>query len=194
MTIYVALVGPKGCGKTTIARELVRQYGEPKAAVLSFADPLRKMVEVGLGIPQSVMTDAVQKEIIIPKYNASPRKILQTLGTEWGRELIDNNIWVNAWRTKAMDMTLKGVELIVVDDLRFHNEADVIKAIGGVVIRVERSSVKYGSDNHASECSSDIYSDIVIENNSDESSFSHDVSIVLKFCLDREKRRSGEGG
>ena len=64
---------------------------------------------------------------------------MQTLGTEWGRHMIGKDIWVNLWRNKAynhLDMNCN----VVADDVRFHNEVEVIKEMGGKIIKLHRSS------------------------------------------------------
>ena len=86
----------------------------------------------------------------------SPRIMLQTLGTEWGREVVDEDIWVNYMLTAATvlsahhpDMTYtrvggfvpkKGANHggVVVSDVRFNNELKAIKAFGGELIQVQR--------------------------------------------------------
>jgi len=124
----------------------------------------------------------------------TPRKLLQLLGTEAGRELIHPNIWVNSLFAdyKAKEEIglydggyLDGQEAYRVDksnwiitDVRFPNEAEAIKQRGGIVIRVNREeSVLYKgvkhikgvkSIEHPSETALDDYEfDHVIENNSD---------------------------
>jgi CRP/FNR family transcriptional regulator len=59
---------------------------------------------------------------------------MQTLGTEWGRQCMDADIWVRAWAARAALLTSA-----VADDVRFQNEADMIRNLGGVIIRVMRS-------------------------------------------------------
>lgn len=107
----------------------------------------------------------------------SPRIMLQTLGTEWGREAISNDIWINALLTTAKTLlhedggtklwdydpligpnlttkhTIKGV---VVSDIRFQNEFDAIHREGGNVIRIIRpdtdaDAADIGIAGHASE-------------------------------------------
>jgi hypothetical protein len=66
----------------------------------------------------------------------TPRHAMQTIGTEWGRDLIDGDLWINAWK-RSIEKLPPNVP-IVCDDVRFANEAEAIHAMGGVVIRVVR--------------------------------------------------------
>lgn len=81
----------------------------------------------------------------------TPRKLLQLLGTECGRQIIHPNIWVNALFAdyKGIDNPLEkghpeewGKPNWIITDVRFPNEAQAIKDRGGVVIRVNRDSEK----------------------------------------------------
>lgn len=84
----------------------------------------------------------------------TPRKLLQLLGTECGREIIHPNIWVNALFADYKDIvknvksfkeepnSTKAYEMEkpnwIITDVRFPNEAQAIKDRGGIVIRVNR--------------------------------------------------------
>lgn len=82
----------------------------------------------------------------------TPRKLLQLLGTEAGRQILHPNIWVNALfadykatnvesyidkfgEEEVVDMDLPNW---IITDVRFPNEAQAIKDKGGIVIRVNR--------------------------------------------------------
>jgi hypothetical protein len=84
----------------------------------------------------------------------TPRKLLQLIGTEAGRQIIHPNIWVNAlfadYKGKylgATDDMKEPVEMCfpnwIITDVRFPNEAKAIKDRGGIVIRVERNKNKH---------------------------------------------------
>ena len=82
----------------------------------------------------------------------TPRKLLQILGTEAGRQVIHPNIWVNALFadyignnvfTVTEDDGMSGTQELVypnwiITDVRFPNEAQAIKDRGGIVIRINR--------------------------------------------------------
>ena len=95
---------------------------------------------------------ALMKWFYVTKNNypqPSPRILLQTLGTEWGRT-VDPDLWVNT--------TLKETarhQKVVISDVRFENEARAIIAAGGRVVRIFRESdtlaTTVGIENHVSE-------------------------------------------
>lgn len=95
----------------------------------------------------------------------TPRIFLQRLGTEWGRERIHPEIWVEAWRHNLALEAVEhfGDEIIVADDCRFENEARAIRAEGGKIVRVERpGSGSASGAAHASE--NGVRPDITIQN------------------------------
>lgn len=91
----------------------------------------------------------------IPKVT-TPRHILQTLGTEWGRK-VDPDLWANhAWRRVYEELaegTPGGLgipaNLVVVTDGRFRNEVLAAKRNGAHVVKIQRGTALI--DRHASE-------------------------------------------
>jgi hypothetical protein len=75
----------------------------------------------------------------------SPRFAMQTLGTEWGRDRIGEDLWVNTFADNAAQH-----EHVVCTDVRFHNEAGKIHALGGKIARINRPSAD-DDDMHTSE-------------------------------------------
>lgn len=65
----------------------------------------------------------------------TPREAMQSLGTEWGRELIHPDIWVTAWSNYVFKI---GAGYVVVDDVRFLNEINAVRNRNGIIVRVER--------------------------------------------------------
>lgn len=60
---------------------------------------------------------------------------MQTLGTEWGRECIAPDVWT---RLTLAGASLREGRSVVIDDVRFPNEVVAIRALGGIVVRIER--------------------------------------------------------
>jgi len=135
----VGLVGHKRVGKDTAARALEEQG----FVNLKFAEPLKDMLRVlfkhcGFG-PEIIerMIDGDLKEIGIAALGGrSPRYLMETLGTDWGREMVTDDIWVSLTKTKA---SLAGKAVIT--DVRFENEVEAVRELGGMLVRIERPSL-----------------------------------------------------
>ena len=108
----------------------------------------------------------------------TPRKLLQLLGTEAGRQIIHPNIWVNAlfadFENNKSDWLSATNSKWIITDVRFPNEAQAIKDRGGILIRINRpqyldNGLVIRKDEHLSETALDDYDgfDYVIENDSD---------------------------
>lgn len=123
----------------------------------------------------------------------TPRKILQLLGTDCGREIIHPNIWVNSlmadykpfnivedapYKTAGVRVT-EGYPNWLVTDTRFPNEADSILNKNGILIRVNRGDGNTG--NHPSETALDNYDKFtyVINNNGSFEDLIEEVRKIL---------------
>jgi len=139
----IALTGAKGVGKSTYAEFLAGENG----TVLSFATPIKRMLQALVG-KEYVFGSKKNEETHL---GVTGRVLLQTLGTEWGREMIDQDIWVKAMRHILTDAMFQEYRPIVIDDLRFENEAKMIRELNGEIWHVERRSYTPANDNHVSE-------------------------------------------
>ncbi len=140
----IGFVGHARNGKSTCAMKLVGMgwHLEP------LAGPIKEML-INLGVPPSHVWGG-DKEVPMPLLcGMTARHAMQTLGTEWGRDLIGENIWLNAWKLKV-NKHLSQRRMVVVDDVRFPNESKAIKDMGGFIIRVLRNEPD-SSDDHSSE-------------------------------------------
>lgn len=138
----VALYAPTArSGKTTVA-EVFQTYGYRK---LSFAAPVKGLIDLLLGHlgydPETryAMMYGDSRAVEIPELNTTPRHLLQTMATEWGRQTIDPGIWLKIWQHKLNLAVEKGITKIVVDDMRFPNEKYVLEHLyGAKAIMVRR--------------------------------------------------------
>ena len=132
----IGFCGPAGAGKD-LAASMV-----PGACRIAFADPIYQGLSTMLGIPEGVLRDRSAKEQPIVGIGASPRQLLQTLGTEWGRQMIRDDIWLRVAYWRWEQAAAAGLGLIVVPDVRFENEARQIRSEGGEVWFVHRPGVE----------------------------------------------------
>lgn len=145
----VALNGAKTVGKSTVAKALAALSDDVK--IVSFAAPLRSMLQA-MGVSQHNLN--VAKEEPIKGLNKSARQLLCSLGTEWGRQMVNEKVWLWAMDRqiqKLVDESARPQDLIIViDDCRFENEAQWVNEQGGYVVRLTRDGIEYTSD-HCTE-------------------------------------------
>ena len=130
MNHLIAISGLARTGKDSIANHLVSRRGFVK---LPFADPLKFAVQAMFGLTDEQMDDS-QKEVVVPYWGISLRKMLQLTGTEAVKPVFGEDFWVRRW---AKDYAgLFGHSSVVIPDVRFQVEADYLRAIGGTVIHL----------------------------------------------------------
>jgi len=128
----IGIAGKARSGKNTMANFIQAEYGGYQ---YSFAGPLRRMLKAGFGIDMdnnAYWQD--NKETVIPAFGKSPRQMMQTLGTEWGRNLVNRGIWLILAQQELFN---RGPGMIVTD-VRFEDEAEWIRNHRGVVIHIDR--------------------------------------------------------
>lgn len=117
----IAFTGKSGSGKSTAARHLEEQG----FVRLSFAHRLKEVVEELYGVDCSSS----------PKPPAT-RKLLQDFGV--ALRTFDPDVWVRALSKDLNEESPSNS--IVVDDLRFQNEADFLRHSGFIIVRLVRES------------------------------------------------------
>ncbi len=135
----IGIAGRAGAGKNTVAEMI------PGAAVFGFADPLYEGLAAMLGVPEEMLRSRRNKETPLVWLGKSPRELMQLLGTEWGRGMVAQDIWLRL--AKRRIETYGGT--IVFSDVRFDNEAEWIRNQGGEVWLVERDQETHHT--HSSE-------------------------------------------
>ena len=135
----IGLSGAAGSGKSTAAQYLhdAHRYQRKRFAA-PLKDALRRMLHGALVDDHTAerMIEGDLKEVpATVLLGKTPRQAMQSLGTEWGRNCIGEDFWVNLMR-HALDNSKRGA-LIVIEDVRFDNEAALIRDFGGRIIRME---------------------------------------------------------
>lgn len=143
----IALYGPQQAGKSEAAKAIALL---PRWSRLSFAQPLYDMMSALLGEDARKLDKAAPLDALCGK---TLRHALQTLGTEWGRGMVGDTIWLNAMDAALTRCQKRGWEGVVLDDLRFLNEYQFLRERGATIIRIEREGCLIPTLNqgHASE-------------------------------------------
>lgn len=142
----IAFTGLKTAGKTTAKEYFMALDKYP--VQMSFATPLKRaLLAMGFSHAEIYRMD---KEETIPPFGKSYRTLMQTLGTDWGRNMIHKDIWLFMFERQYRLEVKSGTTIVVIDDIRYDNEADLIRSLGGKIIRVVRDGL-VSTDTHSSE-------------------------------------------
>ena len=131
--IVIGLAGPARAGKTTAAMHLVDAHGFGECA---FAEPIKRMVRAGFGLDDAALYGA-DKDRVIPWLGVTPRRLFQTLGTEWGRRQIADDLWLRLAQ-RWLDELPRWLAGAVFSDVRTEAEAEWVRRNGGHVIHLRR--------------------------------------------------------
>jgi len=130
----VAFTGKMFSGKTTAAQFLVENCGYTR---IPFCETLKQMC-AAMGLSDEQLYGSEKNTPSTVFCGKTPRYIMQTLGTDWARKMIGEDIWVNLWEINVLKQMQKFESKIVIDDLRFPNEAKMVNRLGGKVLKIVR--------------------------------------------------------
>jgi hypothetical protein len=174
--MIIAISGKIGSGKSTVGDIFEKQGFQ----LDSFAKSVKDICSILFGydrnkIDGSTPADRLWREKVdknhtnLMEKDFTPRDAMVLVGTEFGRNMIHPNIWIET----LFNRYDKNTDLLITD-LRFPNEYEEIKKRGGIVIRINRPNLTKltnlnsvnNDSNHISECALDNYNfDYVINNN-----------------------------
>lgn len=189
----VGLYGSKGVGKDFVG-ELFKELVESSemdfgfAYTMALADPIKDYAIKYLGIPRELaygsdedkntLTDFLWERMPFKHTKTgrmTVREILQSIGTELGRDVWGNDIWLNAMHNR-IDEEWAGCcrdagglpkcrIYSIITDVRFDNEVEAVRSWGGVVWGIKGPQrIKKAGDLHASERQHDMELDAAIIN------------------------------
>lgn len=175
--MIVGLSGYAQVGKDTVAQILVEDYGYTR---IGFADIIKKAAYI---LDPIITLDGMRLAHAVDKYGwegskqvPEVRRLLQVLGSEVGRDLIDPQIWV--------EITMHAVhpdDKIVVSDVRFSNEAEEIKWKKGEIWRITRVDKDAPVNVHRSETEMDTWDfDEYVPNNGTIEDLKKEIALIMR--------------
>jgi hypothetical protein len=132
----IAICGFKRSGKSTMANEFMRAGYH----CLSFAGPLKRGLKSIYGFSDEQLYGKL-KEVKDPFWGVTPRHIMQKFGTELMREvapqITDVPYRASHW-IMLMEKNIRETKgPVVVDDLRFQDEAKFLQSLGAIIIKID---------------------------------------------------------
>jgi len=180
------LIGVSGfatSGKDSIAKYLIREHEYNRVA---FADPVRDMLYALNPIVPTPYTDGSYsrvKDVVdsvgwddAKVHCPEIRELLQRLGTDAGRKVLGENIWVDA----AFVTADKSYKVVVFPDCRFENECQAIHERGGTVIRVTRPGITSVNDHISDKKLNSRYIDVELINDGTIQNLEDKIANLLK--------------
>jgi len=162
----IGLAGPARCGKNTLATYITEMHETDSVVELAFAAPIRYMTEALLGMEPEELERCKDEPIEGMTPDISPRHIMQTLGTEWGRHTLGENFWVDIAEKKMhWYLDLWATNTVIFTDVRFDNEARMIRAAGGRIWHMYRPNSGINSDHLSERGVRTCWGDIRLTNN-----------------------------
>lgn len=160
--MIVGITGKIGSGKSTLSN-IFQNYGFEEYA---FAKPLKDIARIFGFDEESLYGSQEDKEKIHPYWGISSRRFLEKIGTELFREGLkevlpdmrgSNSIWVELFKKNV------GYDRnIVLSDVRYKDEEDAIRSMGGIIIKTIRNC-DYTSTHKSNNV--EIKYDYIIDNN-----------------------------
>lgn len=142
----IGLHGPARSGKDTVGGFLKDAFG---VQTVAFALPIKESLRTMMGLTDEHLHGSL-KEAELDWLGKSPRQLMQLLGTEWGRGLVNDSIWLILAEREIDRLREDELLHVAVTDVRFENEAEMIRAKGGVIWHIERPGIQKVTA-HASE-------------------------------------------
>ena len=180
MITLIGMSGRRGSGKDTVAHLLQQQQSDRKWQIRSFGDSIKAVCAALTGEDVAPYYSQKGKAELVPTFGRTRGEMLQQVGS--ALRAWEPLVWVEAFFS-----ALPADVCVLVPDVRFANEADPIRARGGLMLRVEGDPLKQRGDgtrddNHPSEVAMDDYPDFdfVIHNTGSIADLERQVQALLK--------------
>ena len=135
--MIIGIAGKLGSGKDYICNNVIIPILKNKDCAflqMCFADQIKV----------NVMTkNNIDFEDVYVNKNKQTRTLLQTEGTELGRDLLGDDIWIRYFENWMSVYKSRGIDHFIVTDVRFQNEVEYIKQSGGILIRIDAPKRNY---------------------------------------------------
>lgn len=185
--VLIGILGNKGNGKDTIADYIVHKYNFEKYAI---AKPLKDICKILFNFSNEQLYGDLKEEKD-SYWKITPRHAMEFIGTDLIRHQFDqlipnlkNSFWLQHFKL-VYDNSLKNKN-IVISDIRFQNEVDMIHQLNGIIIKVIRPSVKQEFTHIAEEGIKKIHTyDYFIENSSTIPKLHINIDYVINNILSK---------
>lgn len=195
----IGIIGKKGAGKTALTQSMDQLTVGRNVYYIAFGDALKEML---------IKAGMVTYDQVYGKKTAISRWLMQKVGTEIFRKQIDQDYWVKKVKERLSEIEAGDPDAIVlIHDVRFPEEADLIRNNRGYLVRVWRPLKRWqywlqrlrefkGANDHASETAQDaIQANLTVKNAgtlADLQKSGVEVFLILYERYKKDKQRREE--
>jgi len=180
--VIVGLTGFAGSGKDTVAKSMKLRGQFNRVA---FADPLKNLamkLDPVCVDPDNSSIFSLRNQVNLygweqTKRYEDVRRFLQRLGAG-ARETFGEDVWIRA-ASKVVLGYVTDKKNVVLTDVRYPNEVDYVKSLGGFVVRVERPGVGPVNDHDTEVLLKNFDVDYVLTNDQTVDKLGSKVTIML---------------
>lgn len=125
---FIALCGKLGSGKDYLADNYITPKLSNKSLKLAFADQIKI---------NSIVNMQADPKKIFGKRDKTTRELMQKSGTEFGRNVYGDNIWLKYFLVWIyLHYKQNNILNFIITDCRFMNEYNIVKILNGTIIKV----------------------------------------------------------
>lgn len=191
----IAFNGLKCSGKSTASDYFIKllEINMPSLRVVrrAFADPMKEILSKYFGVGEALYTQEGKMQMN-EFWGMTHREMLQKFGTEAMRDHFHPETWV-----KIMQLTIDKLSMkvdsedtvLVIDDLRFDNEAEMLRKYGAMIVQIRRDAVADSDGSHRSEhllpetIDGNLIVNFKLRNNGTIAELRDQVGVLTKLCL-----------
>jgi hypothetical protein len=172
---YIGISGAAGAGKSSVAEYFqyrLNLMSSLPVDIMPLSAPIKAACKEIFCWTENQLSDNSLKEIVDTRFGISPRRAMQLLGTEFGRDMVCDDLW-----TRLLDLKISGlIECynagvnddfnVIIPDIRFSNEVAWLRSKpSNIVIKVV-SDTSTNVPQHSSEqlSESDLSADVLVFN------------------------------
>ncbi len=183
--MLIGLHGKPRVGKDTLAAYLIKKY-----RLLRFGPsvPVKNTTAAMFGIPREYLDDDTMKDAYDDFWGMTYRQMAQKVGKESSRDVFGDDIWMRHVERlllnieHGIDQDIVGhVKGIILADIRYANEAEWVRKMGGTVIFVVRDNLPESSGSeHPAEAGLPLdLADIVMYNNGTIADLYNEAEMII---------------
>lgn len=185
----IGLCGRMGVGKDYLAKWM-KEHIFKDALIISFADLLKYQCILNSGTVCDINSTVSIYNDYFKDKPPHVRGQLQTYGCAMRSK--NSEIWISTLLVSILMHMERGVKIFLIPDVRFSNEASMIKKLDGYIVRVEAPTrtklrtcnLSKGSINHLSETEGDLIDADITINNDINVDFDLEVQQTIHSLLD----------